>query len=310
MIGSVNPPRGVTLAVVLSVGVVAVSTGALISRAAYGSTGGATLGAGMLLALCRLAFTFLLTVPSWRRTDGDPAGPGGRLPADARRRTVLAGGLLGLHFATWLPSLVFTSVAASVTIVTTAPVWIAILLWRRGQRPAPRVVVGIAVAVGGGTLVAFGDVDGLDPGANPPLGNALALVAAVAYAAHLLIGHDVQRQGLGLWRWTAAVTGIGMVVVAPIALLVAPGGGPYPLGFWVAALALALGPQVLGHSAFTWSVRWLSPTLVSVVVLLEPLLSSLGAVVLFHEVPGPLVVAGGVVLVAGVAVTTLATTRS
>ncbi len=305
-IGPVNRPRGRVLAFVLAVGVAAVGTGALLSRAAYDAAGGGTLGAGLLLALVRLAVTFVLTAPAWRHRAEDPDHRGHELPARARRRTALAGILLGLHFATWLPSLVFTSVAASVTIVTTAPVWMALLLWRRGRRPTAPVVGGVAIAVAGGALVAFGDVDGLSAGANPPLGNALALVAAVAYAGHLLIGHDVQRQGLGLWRWTAAVTGVGAVVVLPLALLVAPGDGPYPARFWAAAIALALVPQMLGHSAFTWSVRWLSPTLVSVVVLLEPLVSGLGALVLFDEVPGLLVVAGGVVLVAGVALTVVA----
>ena len=65
-------------------------------------------------------------------------------------------------------------------------------------------------------------------------------------------------------------------------------------------------PQLVGHSSFTWAVRWLSPTLVSVAILLEPLFSTLGGVVLFDEVPGGLVVVGGVVLVAGVALTTVA----
>lgn len=301
----VNRPRGPVLALVLTVGVAAVGMGALLSRAAYDATGRGTLGAGLLLALVRLAVTSALTAPAWRRRSGADRTEH-RLPPDVRRRTVLAGGLLGLHFATWLPSLAYTSVAASVAIVTTAPVWIALLLWRRGRRPTTPLVGGIAIAVVGGALVAFGDVDGLAAGANPPLGNALALVAAIAYAGHLLIGHDVQRQGLGLWRWTATVTGVGVIVVLPLALLVAPGDGPYPTRFWLAAVALALVPQMLGHSAFTWSVRWLSPTLVSVVILLEPLVSGLGALVLFDEVPGVFVVAGGVVLVAGVALTLLA----
>lgn len=280
----------------------AVSTGALFTRAAYESAGGGTLGGGLLLALVRLGVTCAVTSATWSRPVRRPR----ELPRGTRARTVVAGLLLGVHFATWLPSLAFTSIAASVTIVTTVPIWVALLLWLRGERPTLRTSVGIAVAVAGGAVVAFGDAGGTDAGSNPLLGDALALVAAITYAAHLLLGRSVQQRGLGLWQWTSAVTGIGFVTVAPLALLVAPGDGPYPLGFWVAAIGLALVPQLIGHSSFTWSVRWLSPALVSVALLLEPVLSSLGGIVLFDEVPGPLVVLGGLVLVAGVALTIVA----
>jgi drug/metabolite transporter (DMT)-like permease len=306
MIGPVNRPRSAILALVLIVGVTALGMGAIFSRAAYDAVGAGTLGAGLLLALVRLALTSLLTAPAWFRSPPTGAVRWGQLSPATRRRMTLAGVLLGLHFATWLPSLAYTSVAASVTIVTTAPVWIALLLWRRGQRPTSRAMAGIAIAILGGTLVAFGTVDGLDSGANPLLGNALALVAAIVYAGYLLIGHDVQREGLGLWRWTSAVAGVGALTVLPLALLTAPSDGPYPAGFWLAAVALALVPQMLGHSTFTWSMRWLTPTLASVIILLEPLVSSLGALVLFDEVPGLLVVTGGVVLIAGVGLTVLA----
>lgn len=77
----------------------------------------------------------------------------------------------------------------------------------------------------------------------------------------------------------------------------------------MAALALALVPQLVGHSAFAWTVRWLSPTLVSVVILVEPLLSSVGGAVLSDEVPGVTVAAGAVVLVVGVGLTTVAEQR-
>lgn len=295
------------LCAVLGVGVLAASTAALFSRAAFATAGAGTLGGGLLLAFVRLTVTAVLTAPTWvGRRQGPGPEDSARLPTGTRSRTILAGALLGLHFATWLPSLAFTSVAASTAIVTTGPVWVALLLWAQGDRPSARAAGGIVVAVAGGALVAFGEVGGLDAGSNPPLGNGLAVVAAVAYAGHLLLGRSVQRRGLGLWRWTAAVAGVGAVCVAPLALIVGPGDGPYPAGFWLAAIALALVPQLVGHSSFTWSVRWLSPTLVSVVILLEPLLSGAGAVVLFGEVPGAVVVLGGVVLIAGVALTTVA----
>ncbi|HXH58575.1 DMT family transporter [Iamia sp.] len=300
-------PGGAVLALVLMGGVLAASTAALFTRGAYDAAGAGTLGGGLLLAVARMTITSALTAPAWierRHAAGAPPRP--TLPAGTRARTVLAGALLGLHFATWLPSLVYTSIAASSTIVTTGPIWVALLLWLRGERPSGRAGLGITVAVAGGGLVAFGNVEGLDSGANPLLGNALALVAAITFAGHLLLGRSVQHRGLGLWRWTAVVAGVGALTVLPLALLAAPGDGPYPAGFWAAAVALALVPQLLGHSSFTWTVRWLSPTLVSSVILLEPLFSGLGGVLLFDEVPGAVVIAGAVALIAGVALTTVA----
>lgn len=299
-------PPTLVLAVVVGTGVVAVSTGALFTRAAYQSVGVGTLGAGLVLAVVRMGVTSAITSGSWsHRLRADRSRTHGPLPSGTRRRTVIGGLLLGVHFATWLPSLAFTSIAASVTLVTTVPIWVALAMWLQGERPSAATGAGIALAVTGGALVAFGDVGG-DAGSNPLLGDALALVAAVTFAAHLLLSREVQRRGLGLWQWTSAVTAVGALTVAPLALVLAPSDGPYPAGFWLAAVGLALVPQLVGHSSFSWAVRWLSPALVSVAILLEPLLSTLGGMVLFDEVPGVLAAVGGLVLVSGVALTTVA----
>lgn len=253
------------------------------------------------MAFSRMALAAVLTLPAWR-----PPRPVS-LPEGTRGRAVAGGLLLGLHFGTWLPSLAFTSIAASTTIVTTVPVWVVLLVWAtQGRRPSALTGVGIAVAIGGGALVALGDVDGLGAGSNPLLGNLLALAAAITYSAHLLLGQAVQARGLGLWRWTTIVAAVGALAVAPLVVATAPGEGPFPLRFWVAVVALCVVSQLVGHSSLTWSTRWISPTLVSVAILLEPVLASAGAATLYDEVPGPLVLLGAAILVIGVGVTTLA----
>jgi drug/metabolite transporter (DMT)-like permease len=287
---------------VLALGIATVSASALIIREGYDSVGGGSTGRGLLMAFSRLALASVLTLPAWR-----PRPAAHMLPEGTRWPAVAGGVLLGLHFATWLPSLAFTSIAASTTIVTTVPVWVVLLVWAtRGQRPSALTGVGIAVAIGGGALVALGDVDGLGAGSNPLLGNLLALAAAVAYAAHLLLGQAVQARGLGIWRWTTVVATVGAVSIAPLVVATAPGEGPFPVRFWVAVVALCVVSQLVGHSSLTWSTRWISPTLVSVAILLEPVLASAGAAALYDEVPGPLVLLGAAILVVGVGVTTLA----
>lgn len=335
-------PATATLVAVLAAGVVAVAASALITREAFAAAGGGTTGRGLALAVVRLAAASVLTLPAWRRTGsveqsaasrGDAgsgpstssrddarsassskgvgrssAAPSGALPPGTRARTVTAGALLGVHFATWLPSLAFTSIAASTTIVTSGPVWVVLLLWIvKGQRPTAATLVGVGVAMAGGVVLALGEGEG-SAGSDPLLGNLLALVAAITYAGHLLLGQSVQARGLGLWRWTAVVAGVGAVTVLPLAVVVGV-DGPVPASFWLWGLSLTLAPQLVGHSAFTWSVRWLSPTLVSVVILFEPVLASLGGAVLYDEVPGVAVVVGAVVLVVGVGLTVLAERR-
>lgn len=301
-----RPPRAV-VAGVLVVGVVAVAASALITREAYEAAGGGTTGRGMLLAFVRMGLAAVLTLPAWRGARSLAA----TLPTGTRPRVVAAGVLLGLHFATWLPSLAFTSIAASATIVTSVPVWVVLIGWVAwGERPSSRTSIGVAVAMLGGALVATGEVEGLAPGSRPLLGNALALVAAIAYAGHLLLARDVQARGLGLWRWTTIVGAVGALSVVPLVVATTPGDGPFPARFWAMAVALCLVSQLVGHSSLTWSVRWLSATLVSVVILFEPVLATLGAAVLYDEVPGAVVGLGALVLVAGVGVTTTAEPRS
>jgi drug/metabolite transporter (DMT)-like permease len=302
-----RPSPGVVWGV-LAVGILTVSASALIIREGYDAVGGGSTGRGLLMAFSRMALAAVLTLPAWRpqqaRSGSDPLRA---LPEGTAGRAVAGGVLLGLHFGTWLPSLAFTSIAASTTIVTTVPVWVVLLVWvTRGERPSGRTVVGMAIAIGGGALVALGDVEGLDSGSNPLLGNVLALAAAITYSAHLLLGQDVQRRGLGIWRWTTVVAAVGALSIAPLVVATAPGEGPFPLRFWVAVVALCVVSQLVGHSSLTWSTRWISPTLVSVAILLEPVLASAGAAALYDEVPGPAVLLGAAVLVVGVALTTLA----
>jgi drug/metabolite transporter (DMT)-like permease len=301
-----RPSPGVVWGV-LAIGILTVSASALIIREGYDAVGGGSTGRGLLMAFSRMALAAVLTLPAWRPRPGTTLRAGARLPEGTTGRAVAGGLLLGLHFGTWLPSLAFTSIAASTTIVTTVPVWVVLLVWAvRGERPSRRTVLGMAIAIGGGALVALGDVDGLGAGSNPLLGNLLALAAAVTYSGHLLLGQDVQHRGLGIWRWTTVVAAVGAVSVAPLVVVTAPGEGPFPLRFWAAVVALCVVSQIVGHSSLTWSTRWISPTLVSVAILLEPVLASVGAAALYDEVPGPVVLIGAAILVVGVAVTSLA----
>jgi drug/metabolite transporter (DMT)-like permease len=258
--------------------------------------------------LVRLADAAPLAVAAWRMLLAGAAALAfalvhrrGELAAlDRRARALLAGAGLALavHFATWITSLRLTSVASSVALVTTQPVWVALLARvALGERVSPRTSAGIALAVVGGAAMAGSDF-GL--GVRALAGDALALAGAMAAAAYFVAGRRV-RARLSLGAYVGVVyPAAALVLVAAALLFGAPLGG-YGARTWTALALLAVVPQLVGHSLLNWSLRWLSGTFIAVTILAEPVVSSLLAIPVLGEWPTPLQTAGGVVLLLGVA---------
>lgn len=210
-----------------------------------------------------------------------------------------SGAFLAAHFAAWIASLEHTSVAASTVLVTTNPIWIAALSWwLLGERPGRTLLAGIGLALAGGGAIFAAGAGGAG-GSNPTLGNLLALSGALTVSAYLLIGRSLRRR-LSLLAYVWLVYGAAAVVLLAG---VAAAGAPM-LGFAPAAyallLALALGPQLAGHSAFNWSLRYLSPAFVAIAILGEPVGAAALAYLVLGERVGPLELAGFVLLLAGI----------
>jgi len=273
--------------VLLGVAVAAVSTSAPLIRAAHAPA--------LAIAFWRTALAVPVTGALALKGDR------GRLvPADraTRRRMVLAGGLLAGHFATWIPSLSFTSVASSVTLVTAQPVWVALIARRRGEHVPPAVWRGIACALVGVVLLTGVDL-ALTPRAL--LGDGLALVGGMLSALYLVVGADVRRVTstavYSTWCYGTAAAALLVVCLVGRQGLTGHGGGT-----WLAVAALTVGPQLLGHTLVNRVVRVLSPTVVSVAILLEIVGSTLLAWVFFAEVPPVSVVPAAALIGAGVVV--------
>ena len=220
-----------------------------------------------------------------------------------RRDLALVGGagvLLGLHFMAWIVSVQLTSVASAAVLVTTTPVFIAVLgAVFLSERPSGRTAAGIAVAVAGAVLIALADRAEAGVYPDPALGAALALGASLLMSVYLLIGRAVrQRVGFVAYFWTlnvaAAVTcGVGCAVAG------VPLGLPLPAA--LLAVAMGLGPGLLGHGSFAGAVRYLPAALLGLLGLAEPILASVGALVWFGEVPPPLAVVGMATVLAAIA---------
>lgn len=211
-----------------------------------------------------------------------------------------SGLLLAVHFWTWIASLEYTSVASSTVLVTTNPLWVALAsAWLLRERPAVATLAGIALTVAGSAAIFASDTSAPASAASPLLGNTLALVGAVAASGYLLIGRALRAAvGFSTYVWTAYATAAVFLCLA----LIARGGATAQLSgvAWAFIAALALGPQVIGHTAFNWALRRLSATFVAVAILGEPVGSALLAYVLFGETFEPLQLAGFLLLLVGI----------
>ncbi|MBL8956294.1 MAG: DMT family transporter [Myxococcaceae bacterium] len=206
---------------------------------------------------------------------------------------VLSGVALAVHFGTWVSSLDYTSVASSVAIVTTTPIWVSLV-----ERPPKRTVIGMVIAMAG-TIVIAGTDFAVDPRAL--LGDALALVGAWCAATYLGIGKQV-RARLGVGPYVGVVYPVAGVCLVLAALVAGAPLGGLSSAQWGWLVLLAFVPQLIGHSLLNWSLEHVSAALVAIAILGEPIFSTLLAIPILGEVPDASRVAGAAVVLAGVGI--------
>lgn len=285
---------------ILGLGIFCVSTAAIFIRLAMGAAGHPGVGFSLVLASSRLVLAALILLPTWRRFKADS------YQRHAPVYSMLAGLLLAVHFATWITSLSYTSIAASTTLVTTNPIWVALLswLWFRETLSA-RTIIGIAVTLVGGALIGLNDAGIETVGQNPMLGNFLALAGSWAISIHFLLGRAAQRRGLRIGQHVAIAYTSAAVVLLPLPLLFGTSYWGYPALVYGCIVMMAIFPQLVGHTSINWAVHQISPTLVTLAILLEPVGSSILGYLVFGEIPGPLVIIGACIILLGVAIAAL-----
>ncbi len=271
---------------VLAAGAFTFSFSPIMIRFAGGAAGGEA--PGLAVAAWRTMMAAVALAPfAWVHARAE-------IKAIGRREwgMIVPGGiLLGLHFVLWIESLYHTTVAAASVLITTSPVFLAALgyvfLKERLSRP---VHVAIAVAVVGAAVI--GAEDMFAPGGGGTLfGNGLALLGSLLFSVYLLLGRVVRQKHSWLayvfpLYAIAALTTLGMAV-----LLGTPLWGFEPL-FYVLCAALALGPQIMGHGAFNYAVRYVSAAPLGMLGLVEPIGASLLAYMIFSEAPSGTAMAG------------------
>jgi len=290
----------------LAVAVVAVSTSAILIRWSNAPS--------VVKAFYRVLFTTALLVP-WA------VGRYRREFRAIRGRDLLVAGLTGvalaLHFVTWFESLRHTSVAASVTLVQSQPLFVAVGAWALlDERLTRRMLVGIVVALAGAAAMSLGDpllgALGLLDAETAALagtgsyGNLLALTGAVMAAAYVLAGRSL-RQRVSVVPYVVVV----YVACSAVLLAIAVGQGAplvdYPRREWLLFLGMAVGPGIFGHTVINWALAHVESGVVSVSLLGEPVGSTLLAMLLLpDEIPSATTVIGGTIVLLGIYLTAAA----
>jgi drug/metabolite transporter (DMT)-like permease len=242
-----NAPFNPSLALIS--GILAVSTGAIFARLAEAPA--------LVIAAYRVGLASLILAPiAWWQVRDELLG--------LEKKEYLLAGLAGLflacHFGTWISSLNYTSVANSVVLVNTNPIWVGVLTPLISKdRLSWMTRIGIVISVIGGVIIGFGD---FAIGRQALWGDFLALLGSVCAAMYLLLGRNL-RQKLSLLAYIVLCYGSA--------------------GTYSAFVGMAVISQIIGHSSYNWALKWFSASLIAVSLLGEPIGATILAYIIFGE---------------------------
>lgn len=269
---------------IVLLGVMGVSLSALLVRWSTAPS--------LIMALYRMAFAAALLTPAALRKERFSG-----LPRREAGLSVLSGAFLGLHFTCYFEALNRTSIASAVVLVDTEVLFVAlasVLILRK--KLSSRAWMAVLTAFGGSALVALAD---RSAGAGALSGDLIALAGAVCVSVYTMLG-AVCRERLSTTAYTYLVYLSASGTLLAIALA---GGTPLagygPVNLWT-GLGMAVFCTLLGHSVFSWGLKYLPPAFISTVKLLEPVFSAAYGLFLFGERPGVLVILGGALILLGI----------
>ncbi|MBO1005452.1 DMT family transporter [Pseudogracilibacillus auburnensis] len=288
------PPFNPYIAVV--VGVIAVSTSAIIVKLASDAPAG-------MIAFYRLFFAVLMMAPyivlKYKQ----------ELRSIMKRDWILAtlsGIFLALHFILWFESLNYTSVASSVVLVTLQPIFAFIgTYFFFGERFSVAAIISMLITLFGSFIISWGDfhISGL-----ALLGDILALLGAVTVTGYFLLGQKLRRR-LSLMTYTFIVYGISSITLLLYNVVLGNNFFSYSSFHWGLFIALAIIPTFLGHTLFNWALKWMSTSTISMAIVFEPI----GATVLAYFILGESVTysqwLGGTIVIFGLFLFIMSTTR-
>ena len=255
----------------------------------------------LTLAAMRTGFAVLILLPFWlpkRESIKSLARKGVKA-----RWLITAGVCLGLHFSFWIASLHYTSVASASVLVTMHPVMLIIAESLIFDKKFKAIVwLGVIISFMGSALLGLADESSLDQFPQALLGNSLAFTAAVIFVAYFLIGRKIRQNA----EWIDYVFYVysSAAVTCILLTLIWVGGIPYiSITALIVGVALAAGPTIIGHGSMNYAVKYVSPTLLSTLILSEAIFAAIAAYFIFDEMPSILSIGAMFVILTGVAFT-------
>ncbi|MTI80266.1 MAG: DMT family transporter [Firmicutes bacterium] len=247
----------------------------------------------LIIAFYRLGFTVLLLTPITYYTGSN------ELKRIGRRDLMLAGlsgVLLAMHFAVWITSLNYTTVASSTVLVTMQPLFViagGYFLYK--EKLTRKGMVGAAMALMGSIIIGIND---FQVGGQALWGDLLAFAGAIFVAGYVLIGRSL-RARLSLFPYVIMVYTASAITLLLCSLAFNLPLYPYDKLTWIWFLLLAVVPTIFGHTVFNWALRYVKAAVVSVSILGEPVGATILAYFILNEVPTTLQLMGGSIIITG-----------
>lgn len=274
----------VLLLFLLPIGILATSTASILIKLCDAPA--------LIIAAYRMGFASLMLIPwathrrVWNEWDGAQL-----------RWCSLSGLFLGLHFAFWIGSLKFTSVASSVVLVSTNPIFVGIGSWLfLRERPHLNLILGIIFSVLGTVLISFGD---MAISSETLIGDGLALVGAIMASAYFLVGRKM-RKAQNLLAYILPVYATAGLVLILLSVMSQKSFHGYSSSTYFILFLLALIPQLIGHTTYNWALKYLPASMVAIATLGEPVGSTILAYFILGEQLTSLKVAGGISIFIGI----------
>jgi drug/metabolite transporter (DMT)-like permease len=274
----------ISLFILLPIGMIAVSTASIFIKLCDAPA--------LIIATYRMVFASLILMPYafYKKT-------GKGWVRNEMGWLILSGVWLSLHFAFWIASLKYTSVASSVVLVNTHPIFVGLGAWLLlKERLGINLVLGIILSVLGSGLISYGD---MALSKEALMGDGLALLGAITASGYFLVGRKM-RKNRDLFSYIFPVYSTAGLVLILLSFLSQKPFFGYSPSIYLLLLLLALIPQLIGHTTFNWALKYLPASLVSITILGEPVGSTILAYFILSEGLTPWKVTGGILILVGI----------
>ena len=297
-------PKGFNLILIFLIGILAISSSSIFSRLSQEEA------PSLIIASVRLFVASIILLPVVMINGRDEFK---KINRKIIYLFLLAGLFLSMHFASWISSLEYTSVASSVVLVTTTPLWVALFspIFLK-EKNNPKIWIGISIAIMGSVVVSMSQTCSFDPGffmkctglkelfsTDSFFGNILALIGAWMIAGYIIIGRKL-RNKFTLAFYVFCVYSIAAVILIIWSVILGYSFTGYSgmIYFWM--ILLGIIPQLIGHSTFNWALGHIPASLVSIVFMAEPMGTIILAFIFLQEIPKLGEILGGLLIILGI----------